>query len=345
MWVDNGVQVVDLPYAQLGSDLISDGVGGAIFAWTDLRPINPSNISVQKLTSEGVRLWGDGGIAVCTKAGNQFDVHIVSDGFGGVILSWSDGRLGDEYLDIYSQRVDVNGTIMWQKDGVPLTLADGLQQENVIISDGVGGAIVVWPDGRRGNGDIDIYAQRIDAAGNTIWLANGLPIGATEEFQLRPVLISDDTGGAIIAWQDFFREGTSWNIFAQHVNADGDTEWKKDGLPVAAADESQDNPFIISDGAGGSIMFWSDARSTTSTNIYAQQVDRRGLLGGGEYRFYTADPEGKPKDIFTTGDLIQYFSSWIIQAPAEPGIYNAQSVIIINNGTDYRYVSIDYEVQ
>ena len=50
------------------SRVISDGFGGAIVVWTDLRPVNASNIYAQKLNENGDRLWGNTGLAVCTKS-------------------------------------------------------------------------------------------------------------------------------------------------------------------------------------------------------------------------------------------------------------------------------------
>ena len=63
---------------------------------------------------------------------------------------------------------------MWASDGVPVCFTTGNQMYPVIVSDGAGGAIVAWYDGRSGNDDI--YAQRVNASGTCLWAANGVAL-------------------------------------------------------------------------------------------------------------------------------------------------------------------------
>src|SRR2546423_1142934 len=60
-------------------------------------------------------------LPVCIVAGDQDEPAIVSDGFGGVIIAWHDGR-GSNY-DIYGQRVNAAGVPQWVANGVPLCSA------------------------------------------------------------------------------------------------------------------------------------------------------------------------------------------------------------------------------
>ncbi len=83
---------------------------------------------------------------------------------------------------------------------LPISVAVAEQLNPVVIPDGSGGTIIAWEDTR--GGTQDIYAQRVSAAGITLWTADGLPICTATNEQARPVLISDGSGGAIIAWQD-----------------------------------------------------------------------------------------------------------------------------------------------
>ena len=89
------------------------------------------------------------------------ETKIVSDGAGGAIVTWLDLRNGT-HMDIYSQRVDASGVVQWTADGVALCTASDSQADHAIVSDGAGGAIVVWRD-RRSGWD-EIYAQRVNAS-------------------------------------------------------------------------------------------------------------------------------------------------------------------------------------
>src|SRR5262249_46702677 len=63
---------------------IPDGSGGMIFAWTDFPGFN--EIRAQRVTNEGVPLWGAAGVTLCSAANSQWYPAIVSDGVGGAIV-------------------------------------------------------------------------------------------------------------------------------------------------------------------------------------------------------------------------------------------------------------------
>src|SRR4030066_318122 len=64
--------------------------------------------------------------------------------------------------------------IAWTPNGTLICNATNTQTNVQVVSDGAGGAIIVWEDFRTGGTtNYDIYAQRIDAAGNALWTPNG----------------------------------------------------------------------------------------------------------------------------------------------------------------------------
>src|SRR3989442_14525618 len=65
--------------------------------------------------------------------GNQQTPRAVSDGAGGVLIAWSDGR-DTTNIDIYAQHILRSGAIdpAWPVDGLPLCKAPGSQTEPVI---------------------------------------------------------------------------------------------------------------------------------------------------------------------------------------------------------------------
>jgi hypothetical protein len=120
---------------------------------------------------------GNAGVntVVCNAPAPQSNSVSVSDGAGGAIVAWADSR-NPAPADIYVQRLDASGTAQWAPNGVAVcAVAPNDQSNPAIVSDGAGGAIVVWQDARVG-GVYDIYAQRVNAAGVTQWLANGVKV-------------------------------------------------------------------------------------------------------------------------------------------------------------------------
>jgi hypothetical protein len=235
--------------------------------------------------------WVQDGVALCTVAGEQIYPAITSDGAGGAIVTWRDGRSGS--WDIYAQGVNASGAVRWTADGVALCTAAGERGNPKITSDGAGGVIVTWHDRRSGN--YDIYAQRVNASGAVQWTADGVALCTAAGDQGYYAITSDGAGGAIVTWEDSL--GGSPDIYAQRVNASGAVQWTADGVALCMAPGSQWSPEIISDGAGGAIVSWRDRRSG-SWDIYTQWVNASGAVqwtADGVALCTAAGDQGKPE--------------------------------------------------
>jgi predicted lipoprotein with Yx(FWY)xxD motif len=257
--------------------IVSDGAGGAIITWWDLRGgTNYDDIYAQRINAEGIVQWTTDGVSICTAVSVQEDPKIVSDGVGGAIITWIDHRSGN--FDIYAQRINAEGKVQWTTDGVPISTPVNDQYFPTIVSDEAGGAIITWNDYRsgRGPGYSDIYAQRINAAGVVRWTANGVPISTAVNDQEHPTIVGDSAGGAIITWHDY-RSGMGADIYAQRINAEGKVQWTADGVPICTDANIQLTPTITNDGAGGAIITWKDYRDSTGySDIYAQRINAAG---------------------------------------------------------------------
>jgi hypothetical protein len=270
-WTSDGVALCTATWNQQYPQITSDGAGGAIVTWMDSRNGSNYDVYAQRVNASGAVLWTANGVALCATAGEQFNPQITSDGAGGAIVTWHDTRSG--FYDIYAQRVNASGAVQWTANGVALCTATGDQNYPTITSDGAGGAIVAWYDLRSGN--LDIYAQRVNASGAVQWTANGVALCTAAADQWYPTITSDGAGGAIVTWHDL-RSGIA-DIYAQRVNASGAVLWTANGVALCTAAGSQEYPLITSDGAGGAIVTWYDSRSGLY-DIYAQRVNTSGAV-------------------------------------------------------------------
>lgn len=157
-------------------------------------------------------------------------------------------------------------------NGAVVVAENGIQSNAQVISDGAGGAFVVWIDGR--GAALDIYAQYMGASGAPRWQRGGIPVCTAPGYQHMPRLVSDGAGGIIIAWTDS-RSGVD-KIFAQRINAQGNALWTHDGVPLCTATGSQSALSMCSDGAQGAIVSWVDMRNG-SADIFAQRVSGAGV--------------------------------------------------------------------
>ena len=268
--------------------IISDQ-NGSIIAWYGGAS---SDIFARRVLPDGTTAPGWPAatpLVVCGATGLQEQPVLVSDQAGGALFFWQDARNGSDY-DIYAQHINVAGQVVstatsnWIADGLPVSAATGNQYVPQAVSDGLGGAIVVWQDGRHGAGNYDIYAQRVDGDGNLLWAPAGVPVCVAANNQINPTIAADGAGGVYIAWQDY-RKGTEYDIYVQHLTANGtifaDPHWTTDGLGVCVAANSQFYPVVTGDGAGGAFVAWQDFRTGTDNHIFAQHLSAQGVIAAG----------------------------------------------------------------
>lgn len=269
MWTADGVVICSASGDQNYPRIISDDAGGAIIVWQDNYSGN-DDIYAQRVNSAGVVQWAPDGVEVCTEDFAQSYPEVVSDNAGGAIIVWEDAYSGNS--DVYAQRINSSGVVQWLASGVAVCTAAEDQYTPRIIADENGGAIVTWEDYRSGT-SMDIYAQKISAAGAMQWGANGMAVCDNSFSQIRPQLTSDGAGGGIFAWEDN-RVAPGSHIYAQQISSAG-VAASVDGILVSSLASEQGHPQLTSDGNGGAVIIWQQGYSA-STDVYAQRINASG---------------------------------------------------------------------
>lgn len=254
--------------------ITTDEATGAIVVWQDMGA--SSDIYAQRIDARGQIRWTKDGVAICIEKGDQWHPNLVSDGQGGAIIAWWDKRVGYAETDIYAQRINSEGQILWKAGGIPVCKAPGAQEEIDMIQDGKGGTIITWHDYRNGKIARDVYAQRINSKGQALWQKDGVPVSMVVNDQVYPNLISDGKGGAIITWHDGRTD--SGDIYAQRIDENGKPLWKENGIPICQEHGSQLYAVVAQDGFGGAIITWMDDRNGDNWDVYAQRIDANGNM-------------------------------------------------------------------
>lgn len=302
-WTVDGNRACLTTTSQQLPEVCSDGAGGAIVAWSEIRtPATGRDIFAQHMSATGALLWTSSGQPVTTAPGIQVFVGaggaaiylaglteaqaapVVPDGAGGCFLTWQDDRtFGATRDDIYAQHLTSSGTVAagWSANGVAACTDPLSQVFSTMLSDGAGGAIVTWDDARPG-----VFVQHISSSGVADGPAIGLLI-STAAFDTKrfPIGVADGSGGGIFAWYDS-RNGDD-DIIAQHVTTAGglavDPGWQVDGVNISTAFDGQGaggSGWACSDGAGGAFFTWEDLRDfgTNGIDAYTQKVLASGVL-------------------------------------------------------------------
>lgn len=270
-WSVNGIPVGSSDYTQDHARIVADGNGGAIIVWEVFQDLVAFDIFAQHIDADGNLLWIETGVAVCTAEANQDWSAICSDGAGGCIIAWVDKR-NSSNSDIYAQRIDAGGNPQWTSNGIPICVADSIQKEVQIVSDGSGGAIIVWVDYRVAG---DLYGQKVNGSGVEQWTADGARVCLASAIQYEPKIATDGAGGAFVTWYD--RRSILFDVYLQRINASGNEVFTSGGIVVCNAVDTQRYPRITADGAGGAIVTWEDFRDQSDkSSLYAQRINASG---------------------------------------------------------------------
>ena len=78
----------------------------------------------QQLDFSGNPLWTADGIIINNASEGQFRPKIISDENGGAIIVWAKNGGGFYGYDLYAQRIDANGNLLWNPNGVAIAVSN-----------------------------------------------------------------------------------------------------------------------------------------------------------------------------------------------------------------------------
>jgi hypothetical protein len=258
-------------------------------------------------------LWGSIQLSPWVAVGGVFG--LISDGQGGAIITWNDERNGAYNADVFAQKIDANGSLAWTSEDVAVAVQPGGQQRPQVVSDGAGGAIIVWDDYRAAT--IQVYAQHIDQDGNFDWATNGIPISSIRGAV--PKIIQADEGKYLVVWVDNDANGgTPDYLRAQKIDDTGYLYWPSEGSIIGNIYTTEFE--IASDDSRGAVVIWS----LGDGDIYAKRLTPAIGFSPAAFSFlgdYEGDnPRGQTLTISNTGyDTLDWSvesdATWLILSP------------------------------
>lgn len=265
-----------------GESTLDRGSEEVAILWSDTRN-GDRGTYIEILNADLELEFGPGGMLIADASGRQEDPGVWPSSDGGWFIAWEDFEV-DTLGNIYCTKLDENLEPVegWNRRdgrGVPVCLADRIQEDVRIVDDGDGGCIIAWKDGRNfDNGDL--YAMHVlpDGRLDPRWPLNGRAIVREEGGQTSHTADTDGSGGMIIGWCDE-RDERQDDIWAQRINPIGELLWGE-GIRVCVNQANQETPKLCPDGAGGAFFSWVDERNWGQTlkDIYVQHVNSAGEL-------------------------------------------------------------------
>lgn len=277
MWPDTvGLPICTNAFDQVGVKLAPDGSGGVFLVWVDKRNYfeNHEDLYVQRVNANGEISFPQNGAPLVNGFEIQHNPRIVYDGQGGAIIIWEDHRNLVYENDLYAQRIDTLGNFPWGTDDVLVCGASGDQLGARLSSDQNGGAIVAWRDERFGvYPEGDIFAQRLNSSGGTVWTPDGMAVCTELYLQEAPLVRARSDGSSTIAWGDF-RLG-SVGIYLQVLTEQGGEVLTPGGEQVVWGIDGNSNHariMKISEAENKYMAVWQDGRMNHIGNLIYQQV-------------------------------------------------------------------------
>ncbi len=201
------LQFGEFPY------FISDGSGGAVFAWYSNSP--SLQCFAQHIRADGTAAFPANGAVASTNTSNVRVSPSVSydAATDETFLFWTEEDSQQVYNGVYAQKFDSAGNLKWGQDGLVVVPLGDDQQIFVRSVQIGGGALAFWVD-QQSYTSATIQATRINNSGRVI-----CPQFAVSSFAASKAGLAADiapSGLAAVAFQDY-RNGNS-DIYIQNVN-------------------------------------------------------------------------------------------------------------------------------
>ncbi|MDA0372486.1 MAG: hypothetical protein O2865_01755 [Planctomycetota bacterium] len=260
----NGDQVVP--------QIAATSEGGCYIGWFDQRS-GSYELRLQRLDAHGVAQWQTDGIVVSSQPQSTSLVgwSLIADRDDHCVLAFTDTRAGGD-LDVYAYRIDPSGQGTWGSNGITLSNNADFEANPVVCETSDGDFVFVWPNSGIGT----LQMQRLDRQGNPRFPGDGVSIpgdpGAAPAF---PRVVAAEQGNAIVSWVRTFTFFGNKHVHAQKFDASGAALWNN-GTRIAVFDLASvpiaHEPRLLPDGAGGAILAWHFANSSSLFNARVQHI-------------------------------------------------------------------------
>ncbi|UCG42756.1 MAG: T9SS type A sorting domain-containing protein [candidate division WOR-3 bacterium] len=280
--IDTSPVFVPPPGHQMNPVAASDGMGSLVL-WSDARD-GETDIYAARV-GHGGEVFDQGGIIVCSAAGNQRS-PAVAYGSNGYLAAWSDRRTGDT-SDVFAARLRPDGTVL-DTAGIVVSSRPGFQGEPAVAFDGTN-YLVVWTDER--DSVAGIYASRVTLGGEVLDTA-GIMVDTSESGLSSPA-VAWNNANYLVVWSDM---GSGLGDIVGARVTSGGTVLDTAGIAISSEPQWQSGPAVGFDGTNV-LVVWHDTRLSAQTDLFGARVNADGevldpngfiVCAGGEYQLSPA---------------------------------------------------------
>ncbi len=301
-WIDTGIAICQASNSQGTFDLTGVCSGEVIIAWQDYRTgTMDADIYAQKINTSGVLQWTSDGILCTGGSGNHGDQTAITDGQGGFWLAIETFYDANWFATVTRFNSSGNQIVTSTSFSADLNIEHSNPR---IIPDGTGGLIGCYFDLKE---NFQVYAQRISAEGYRLWAPGGVEITADSTSTTPLEMVTDGSGGAILAWSKFDNSA----LKAQRIDALGNIRWADQGVTFCEATAHHNEPVLLPTHDNGAVAVYYSVVNTYD-DVLAQRLDRYGHWGCPNPSLFDARDVPGDEGGFV---LLSWFSSYLDAEP------------------------------
>jgi len=286
---------------------------------------SPKYIRINRIDDQLNNVWDPSGIPLSP----VFDMRsaLLMETSAGVGCFWSESR-GFNY-DIYYQKLDTDGNIILETEGVEIVNSNGDDYIMAVIRDPEINEkyMIFWMEDAWPAASLKF--SKIDDNGNIEigWNPNGNSLSNTSfdsrYLQVKPF---NDGTGLLAVW---IQDGNFSDIYAQAIDWEGNILWIDGGIPIVEADNDQVNAsFVFNQEGNKAFIAWEDYRNGLDFEIYADVID----LSNGTLLDQSLQFTNDTTDQYNPKLQLIQDDEFLIIWEDERGYYNEDPLLI--NGVD-----------
>jgi len=278
---------------QIDPAVSHDSSGGFVVAWgSNNQDGMDGGVFGRRFGGSGSALGAEFLINVFT-TNSQARPMVSHDSSGGFVVAWpSFGQDGNAW-GIFWRRFDSSGNPLGGE--FQANQHTNLDQNYVAIAHtSSGGFVVAWQSKGQDGSFYGVFGRRFDSLGNALG-AEFRVNQFTTNYQRRPTLAQDASGGFVVAWDSFGQDGNGYGVFGRRFDSSGNPTGTEFQINVRTSG-SQILPTISQGSSGGFVVAWQDSVQDGGVDgVFGRRLDSSGGPLGPEFQI-NAHTIGQQRD-------------------------------------------------